>query len=230
MFSAEPPSNAVPSIVPLNETVTRSPLCGLGAVGLGGKAVLIGDALDGIIDLGVGYFSDRLLDLEALEIGERDRRHHLDRHRVGEIGFAREKLLDLFLLGRHGDLGLRRQAEAALGEELRIGVADGLVDGLRHHRTAIDLLQMADRHLARTEAVDADLVLQFHQTRIGLGIEISGGNADLKLVLQSLGNRFFYLHGFNLLLKRSGTSRTACSEWRIASCLAPAVSAGSRTL
>ena len=71
--------------------------------------------------------------------------------------------LDGLLLGRHRDLGLGRQAEAALREDLRVGIADGLIDGLRHHRAAIDLLEVAHRHLAGTKAVEAYLVLEVDQ-------------------------------------------------------------------
>ena len=161
----------------------RDPIAGfgLGAFGLGGVgAVLVGDTLDGLIDVGVGDLDDRLLDGEALEIGELDRGHDLDRNRVSEIGFAGEDVLDRLFLGRHRDLGLGRQPETALGEDLRIGVADGLLDGLGHHRAAIDLLEMADRHLAGTEAIEPDLVLEVDQTGVRLGIEIRCGNADLE--------------------------------------------------
>ncbi len=176
------------------------PGLGLGALALCGiGAVLVGDPLDGIIDIGVGHLGDRLLDRKALEVGELDRGHDLDRDRVGQIGFSGEDVLDGFFLGRHGDLGFGRQAEAALGEKLRIGVADGLVDGLRHHRAAIHLLEVAHRHLAGTKSVEANLVLEVHQTGVRLGIEIRCGNADLKFVLQSLDEGFCDLHGVNLL-------------------------------
>ena len=194
----------------------RDPIAGfgLGALALGGiGAVLVGDALDGLVDVGVGHFGDRLLDGKALEIGERDRRHDLDRDGVGEIGFAGEDVLDLLLLRRHRDLGFGREAEAALGEDLRVGVADGLLDGLRHHRAAIDLLEVAHRHLARTEAVEADLVLEIDQTGVRLGIEIRCGNADLEFVLQSLGEGFCDLHGVNLLPAWSGLSGRTLSIW-----------------
>ena len=173
---------------------------GLGALALGviGPA-LVGDALDGFVDIGIGDFDHRLLDREALEVGELDRRHDLDRNRVGQVGLAGEQFLDLGCLGRHGDLRLGREAKAAIGEDLGVGVADGLVDGLGHHRAAIDLLQMADRHLAGTEAVETDLVLEVDQLDRRLGIEVGGGNADLELVLQSLGEGFGDLHGVNLL-------------------------------
>jgi hypothetical protein len=105
---------------------------------------------------------------------------------VGQVGLARERFLDLFLLGRHGDLRLGREAETAIGENLRVGVANGLVDGLGHHRAAVHLLQVAHRHLARTEAVELHLVLEVDQLGVRLGIG-SDADADLELVLQSLG-------------------------------------------
>ena len=205
MPSPVPPSNGVPSMRALEVDGDAIAVFGLGALALRGiGTVLVGDALDRIVDIGVGHLGDRLLDREALEIGELDRGHDFDRHRVGEIGFAGEDVLDGFFLGRHRDLRLGRQAEAALGENLRIGIADGLVDGLGHHRAAIDLLEMAHRHLAGTEAVEADLVLEVDQLGVRLGIEIRCGNADLELVLQSLGEGFCDLHGVNLLPLSSG--------------------------
>ncbi len=173
---------------------------GLGAVALGGIGpALVGDALDRFVDIGVSHLDHGLFDIEALEVGELDRGHDLDRNRVGQIGLSGEEFFDLLLLGRHRDLGLGREAEAALGENLRVGVADGLVDGLRHDRAAIDLLEMADRHLAGTEAVEPDLVLEVDQLGVRLGIEIGRGNADLEFVLQSLVEGFGDLHGVHLL-------------------------------
>src|SRR6185295_12058979 len=50
-------------------------------------------------------------------------------------------------------------------------------------------------HLARTKSVEADLVLQVHQTCIGLGVQIGCGNADLEFVLEPLRKGFGDLHG-----------------------------------
>src|SRR6202035_1539813 len=109
---------------------------------------------------------------------------------------------------RHCDLWLGRQTEPALGEDLRVGVPDGLVDSLGHNRAAIHLLQMAHRHLAGTKSVETNLVLEIHQTGVRLGIEIRCGNADLDFVLQSLGEGFCDLHGVNLLPAWSGLKKT----------------------
>ena len=181
----------------------------IAALGLGALAfrsvgaVLVRDPLDRLVDIGLADLGNRLLDLKTLEIGELDRRHHLDRNRVGEIRLSRENLLDLFLLRRHRDLRFGRKAEAALGEDLRIGITDGLVDGLGHDGAAIDLLQMAHRHLARAEAVEPNLVLEVDETRVRLGIEIRCRNIDLEFVLQSLVEGFGDLHGVHLLPRSS---------------------------
>ncbi len=137
--------------------------------------------------------------VKLLKSASCDRGHHLDRDRVSEIGFSGEDVLDLFGLRRHRDLGFGREAEATLGKNLRVGVADGLVDGLGHDGAAIHLLEMAHRHLAGTETVESDLVLELHQLGVRLGIEIRCGNADLEFVLQSLDEGFGDLHGVNLL-------------------------------
>ena len=160
--------------------------------------------------------------LKLLKSASCDRRHDLDRDRVGQVGSCRRAdVFDLLLLGRHRDLRLGRETEAALGENLRVGVADRLVDGLGHHRAAIDLLQMAHRHLAGTETVEADLVLHVDQLRVRLGVEIGRGNADLELVLQSLGEGFGDLHGVNLLfafVRPGGRTLSICSARGLTAC------------
>src|SRR6202011_3031602 len=96
---------------------------------------------------------------------------------------------------------------------LRIGVADGLIDGLRHHRAAIDLLEMAHRHLAGPKTIEADLVLHVDETGVRLGIEIRCGNADLEFVFQSLDEGFCDLHGVDLLpafVRPEGTDLSIC--------------------
>ena len=98
-------------MVPVKEITTRSPLLGLGALALGGeRPVLLGDAGERLVDLGVGDVGDQLLELDALEIGELDRRQDLDRHRVVEVGLAVDQLLDRVLLLRQRHLAARRRA------------------------------------------------------------------------------------------------------------------------
>src|SRR4029079_1786833 len=58
------------------------------------------------------------------------------------------------------------------------------------------------------------LVLEVDQLGIRLGIEIRCGNADLELVLQSLGEGFGDLHGVNLLPLAPGLTGPAMSNVR----------------
>src|SRR5207248_3412774 len=189
----------------------RDPISGFGlrALALRGKCtVLVGDPLDCFVNIGVGYLGDRLLDRKTLEIGELDRGNDLDRNGIGQIGLPGEDILNGFLLGRHGDLGFGRQTEAALRENLRVGIADRLIDGFRHHRAAIHFLEVAYRHLAWTKAVETYFVLEVDQASVRLGIEIRCGNADLEFVLQSLSEGLCDLHGVNLLPAWSGSTPT----------------------
>ena len=134
---------------------------GLGALALGGeRPALLGDLRQRLVDLGLGHLGVQPLELDALEIRKLDRRQDLDRHRVGEIGLALDHLLDRALLVRQRHLRLAHELEAALGDDLGVGLAHRRLDHLGHHRAAIQALEMGDRHLARTEAVDADLVLE----------------------------------------------------------------------
>ena len=66
MSSPVPPSKASPSIVPVKDIVTRSPLSTLRPVGLGGIGpVLLGDAGHRLVDFGVSHLSDRAFELDA---------------------------------------------------------------------------------------------------------------------------------------------------------------------
>ena len=69
---------------------------GLGALALGGeRPVLLGDALSTASSTSASVTSAiEPLELDALEVGELDRRQDFDRDRVGEIGLALDHLLD----------------------------------------------------------------------------------------------------------------------------------------
>src|SRR5947209_17072159 len=58
---------------------------------------------------------------------------------------------------------------------------------------------MRGRHLAGTEAVQADAVLQIGELGIDLGIELGHRHENLKFVPEALGESFIYLHDINLL-------------------------------
>ncbi len=165
------------------------------ALGLGGIGpVLVGDLLQGVVDVLVGYGGGELFQLDRLEIGQRDLGHHFQRHRIGEVGPALDHALDLVLVLGHRDLGVQRQLETVIGDDLGVGLAHHQVDGLGHHRAAIDPLEMGDRHLARPEAVDFDLIFHLGQTVIDTGREIARRNDDAELPLEAFGGGFSDLH------------------------------------
>ncbi len=145
------------------------------------RLVLIGDASNALVDFGIGDIRGKLGQLDAFKIGERDRRHDLKRHGVVEIGLAGDQLLYRAFIGRQRDLRIGGKLEAALADDLVVGVAHRRLDHLGHGRAAVHALEVRDRHLARPESVDADAVFQLIQTRIDLGIEFGGGNDHLDI-------------------------------------------------
>src|SRR5262249_47019235 len=136
----------------------------LAALALGGeRPVLFGNLADRLIDLGVGDLGDRTLELDPLEIAELDLRQDLERELagwVGGVGLSAGALLDLRLLVRDRPLGLHGEFEPTVAHDLGFELADHRLDGLRHHRLAVDLLQVGDGHLARTESTQLNAVLE----------------------------------------------------------------------
>ena len=170
--------------------VFRLGALGLGRIGL----VLVGDALQRLVDLGLGDLGGRAGELDILEIGEFDRRHDFDRHGVVEIRLALDHLLDRILLLRHSDLRIGGELVAALADDLVVGVAHRLLDHLGHGRAAIHALEVGDRHLAGTETVDADFVLEIVKARVDLGLQFGRRHDHAEFALEAFGKRFGNLH------------------------------------
>ena len=162
------------------------------------RPVLLGDPVERFADLGVGHFRHRTLELDALEIGELDLRQHLDRQRIGEVGLPADDLLDLGLLVRDRDLGLHGELETMIGDDLGVELANQRLDGLGHHGLAVDLLEVRHRHLARPEAAQLHLVLEFAQALGEPRLEIGGRHLDLKFALEAVGESFCDFHDDNL--------------------------------
>ena len=159
--------------------------------------VLLGDLLQRLVDLGVGDLGDQPLQRDGAEVGERDRRQHLERQRVGEIGLPADDAIDLGLLVRDRDLRLAREPQPALLDDLGIELADDGLDRLRHHRAAVDLAQVRHRHLAGTEAAQLHAVLQLGEPARHPRFEIGGRDRHLEFALETFGDCFCDLHGFN---------------------------------
>ena len=184
-----PPSNGSPSILPVKSMTTRSPVSALAPSLLGANGRLCSAMrLSASSTSASRHLGGEPFELDALEVGELDRRHDLDRDRVGEVGLALDHLLDLALLGRHGDLPARvRKLEAALGDDLGVGLADRRLDRLGHHRAAVEPLEVRDRHLAGAEAVEPDLVLHLVEPLVDLAGKVGRWNHDLEFALEAFG-------------------------------------------
>ena len=187
----------------------------LRAIGL----VLLADARERLVHLGLGHLAGQPGQLDGLEIGERDRRHDLDRHGVVEVALARDQFLDRVLLGRQRHLRIGGELEAALADDLVVGVAHRRLDHLGHGRAPVDAPEVGDRHLAGTEAVDADAVLQLVQARGDLGVELGGRNDHLEFALETFGQRFGNLHRSHTSLRGRARRRTCRNDGR--SCARP---------
>ena len=159
MSSPVPPSNGSPSDHALERD--DHPVALFGAFGFRGKRpVLLGDALQRLIDFGIGDLADETFELDGLEVRKRDRRHDLELDRVGEVGLAGDDALDGALLRGQRYLGLGRELEAAVGDDLVVGLADRRFDHLRHRGFAVDAPEMRDRHLAGAEAAELDAAFE----------------------------------------------------------------------
>ncbi len=161
---------------------------GLGALlALGERAALTGHALEGLVDLRVGGLGDELGQADVGQVGELEARHHLEGDLEGEVALGVERLLDLGLVARELDLRLQGELEAVVGDDLAVGLVDGVLHHLGHDRAAVDLAQVGHRHLAGAEALELHLVLHAGQLVGQALLEFLGGQQNLKLALQPRG-------------------------------------------
>ena len=159
---------------------------------------MLGDPVERFADLRVGHVRHRTLELDALEIGELDLRQDLDRQRIGEVGLPADDLGNLGLLVRDRDLGFHGELETMIGDDLGVELANQRLDGLGHHGLAVDLSEVRHRHLARPEAAQLHLVLEFAQAFGEPRLEIGCRHLDLELALEAVGERFCDFHDDNL--------------------------------
>src|SRR5262249_6790728 len=130
-------------------------------VRLGGeRPVLLSDLVECFLDLRVGDLRDLALELDALEIRQLDLRQYLERERIGEVGLSADDLFDRGRFVRNRDLRFHGELETAVADDLGVELADYRLDGLGHHRLAVDLPQVRDRHLAGAEAAQLDAILE----------------------------------------------------------------------
>ena len=90
-----------------------------GAFGLGDeRTILIGDRLQRLVDLFVAHLRSQTGELDALEIGERDRGNDLHLDRIREVGLAFDDSLNRALFRGQHNLRLDRESVAVIGDDL----------------------------------------------------------------------------------------------------------------
>ena len=129
-----------------------------------------------------------------MEIRQLDLRQYLQREGVSEVGLSSEHVLDRGGFVRNRDLGLHGELEATLADDLGVEFTDDRLDGFGHHRLAVDLPQVVDRDLARTEAAQLDRPADFTEPAGDLFLELAGRDDDAEFALEPLGAGFCHLH------------------------------------
>src|SRR5262249_44025020 len=141
---------------------------------------------------------DLALELDALEIRQLDLRQYLERERIGEVGLSADDLFDRGRFVRNRDLRFHGKLETAVADDLGVELADYRLDGLGHHRLAVDLSQVRDRHLAGSEAAQLDAILEFAEPLGHPRLEVGCRYLDLEFALEAVGKSLGDFHGDNL--------------------------------
>ena len=99
------------------------------------------------------------------------------------------------------DLGLGGELEPAFAHDLAIELADHRINGFSHHALAVDLLEVRDRHLSRTEAAQLDALLELAEPQRKPRLEIGCRHLNLKFALEAVGEDFSHFHSEHLHLR-----------------------------
>ena len=160
-----PPSNGSPSILPTKSIVDAVALLGLapppsrriGAV-LARPCVSSACSTSASATSATGFSSSMSANVADLEF-----RQHLDGDRVGEVALRLHDLLDLALAAGKSSFGSMASLKLFSSTIFLLASLTTLLTTSAITRAAIEAFQMRDRHLAGTEAVDADLVLHIDE-------------------------------------------------------------------
>ena len=157
-------------------------------VGLG----LTGQFRQGFVQIGVRRLVGRAFQLQGLGIDRLELWHDFQRHFIGQVFLTGDDLVHVagqLHLGRGGrtDLGL---VQSLLAGFVQLGV-----DDLAHELTAEGLLDVGDRHLARTEALQLHLRGDFLDTGVELFVQLRDGNGDRDHAAEAFVRLFDDLHG-----------------------------------
>ena len=172
---------------------------------LGIGPALLSDPVDRGLDIGRIDIGDRTLKRNLREIADFEHRQHLERDLEVEVAAGLERRVDRRLIGRQLDLWLPGEAQAVVVDDLLVRCGDGFLHHVGHHRLAVDLPQVLDRHLSRTEAVDPDLRLQFGQLPVELVRQVARRQRYVIFALEPLAQRLSHLHlAFRLVVAAMG--------------------------
>ena len=174
-------------------------LRGEGPVSLEEPVERLGDRI--LADLG-----REALDFDVFETADLEFRQHFEIDDEGEIALGGESLLQFRLIFGKLDLRFAGEAQAIVVDDLAIGLVDGILDDIGHHAASIDALEMADRHLARAKAVDADFPLEVGELLVEALGEFGRREHHFEFAPEPLRLGFRHLH-HHRLFKTSNTTR-----------------------
>ena len=162
-------------------------------------AAAFGQVLELLFNVRFRNLGDQALQFDVLERADLEVRQDLEGELERQVAGRLQHLFHLGLIFREIELGLAGEPQVVVAENLVLGVVDRLLDDVAHDRLAIEALEMADRDLAGTEAVDAHLVLQLGELGVEFLGEFGRRKDHLIFALQPLRKRFRRLHLHNLL-------------------------------
>ena len=157
-------------------------------VGLG----LAGQFGQGLVQIGVRGLIGWAFQLQGLGIDRGEFRHDLQRHLIGQVFLTGD---DLVHVGGQLHLGGSGRTDLGLVEGLLAGLVQFGVDDLAHEITAESLLDVGDRHLARTEALQLHLRGDFLDAGFELLVQLRDGNGDRDHAAEAFVRLFDDLHG-----------------------------------
>ena len=180
--------------VDLADEIDHDIVAGLGRFALGARREglgLLGEALEGLVDVFVGDLGGQTLDLKLGHIGQLEVRHQIDHDREFEVGLAVDHRFDL---ADEIDLRRRGRLEGIVGDGLGARFVDRVLHDLAHQRLAVLLLQERDRRLARAEALEVHARLHFFETAGEARVEVGLRHDDFILAAQAFGDGLGDLH------------------------------------
>ena len=152
---------------------------------------------------------DLARDADAGDVLDLDGRQNFVIQLEFEIRAAGQDFFCLFLVFRHDDFRLHRSLLATLRQNVAAGIVQDLIDDFGHEGLAVDLAQMRQWHLARTEPVQTNLALGVVQALQQPVFHILGRHDDFDLALEAGIQSFGDLHHRTFVLTNPAAALNA---------------------